>query len=122
MAASFELSVVHPDGLAWTGRATYLLAPAHHGSLGILARHAPLVAALRGGSVLFDDEEAVRREVEISGGVLKVGGNRVAVLADKILAGPEEVSQAGRSNARGDDIDSGDRKPAGQAEPPSQEP
>ncbi len=90
MPGAFALRIVSPEGRAWEGQATYLQALSYHGSLGILARHAPLVAVLRAGPLHFEDEQGVRRQVEISGGVLKVGANQVSVLADEILSGPRE--------------------------------
>jgi F-type H+-transporting ATPase subunit epsilon len=47
---SFEVSLVTPDGSAYEGEAQMLIVPGQIGEIGVLARHAPLIATLRAGS------------------------------------------------------------------------
>jgi F-type H+-transporting ATPase subunit epsilon len=47
---TFDLSLVTPDGAAYEGQAEMLIVPGQIGDIGILARHAPLIATLRAGS------------------------------------------------------------------------
>ena len=86
MASPFDLVVMDPHGTVWEGKVVSLTVPAHGGSMGILAHHAPLVAELRGGTVRFQTETGQTHEVDILGGVLRVGGNSAAVLADELLS------------------------------------
>ena len=46
----FSVSVVTPDGPAYEGDAEMLVVPGAAGEIGVLARHAPLVATLKAGS------------------------------------------------------------------------
>ena len=46
----FDVSVVTPDGPAFEGEAEMLIVPGAAGEIGVLARHAPLVATLKAGS------------------------------------------------------------------------
>src|SRR5438477_9516346 len=46
----FDVSVVTPDGPAWEGEAEMIIVPGQIGEIGVLARHAPLIATLRAGS------------------------------------------------------------------------
>jgi F-type H+-transporting ATPase subunit epsilon len=46
----FEVSLVTPDGAAFEGEAEMLVVPGAAGQIGVLARHAPLVATLKAGS------------------------------------------------------------------------
>jgi F-type H+-transporting ATPase subunit epsilon len=46
----FSVSVVTPDGPAYEGDAVMLVVPGQVGEIGVLARHAPLVATLKAGS------------------------------------------------------------------------
>jgi F-type H+-transporting ATPase subunit epsilon len=46
----FPISVVTPEGPAFEGEAEMLIVPGAAGEIGVLARHAPLVAMLRAGS------------------------------------------------------------------------
>jgi F-type H+-transporting ATPase subunit epsilon len=47
---TFDVSLVTPDGPAFDGEAHMLVVPGQAGEIGILARHAPLVATLKAGS------------------------------------------------------------------------
>ena len=46
----FDVSLVTPDGPAFQGEAEMLIVPGAAGEIGVLARHAPLVATLKSGS------------------------------------------------------------------------
>ncbi len=46
----FSVSLVTPDGPAFEGDAEMLVVPGQAGEIGVLARHAPLVATLKAGS------------------------------------------------------------------------
>ncbi len=58
------------------GEATTVVLPSDAGELSILEWHAPLVCALGRGTVQIDDTR-----VPICGGVAKVGGNTVIIVA-----------------------------------------
>src|SRR5246127_1975453 len=53
----FPVSVVTPEGAAFEGDAEMLIVPGQAGEIGVLARHAPLVAMLTAGP----DARAPRR-------------------------------------------------------------
>ena len=46
---TFDLSVVTPEGAVFEGEANMLVVPGDAGEIGILPRHAPIVAMLRAG-------------------------------------------------------------------------
>jgi F-type H+-transporting ATPase subunit epsilon len=46
----FELSLVTPDGATYEGEVEMVIVPGQIGEIGVLARHAPLVATLKAGS------------------------------------------------------------------------
>src|SRR3954467_13529158 len=50
MAKTFDLSLVTPEGAAYEGEAEMIIVPGEAGEIGVLARHAPLVALLKAGS------------------------------------------------------------------------
>jgi F-type H+-transporting ATPase subunit epsilon len=50
-AKTFDLSLVTPDGAAFEGEAEMVVVPGAAGDIGVLARHAPLVAMLRAGEI-----------------------------------------------------------------------
>jgi F-type H+-transporting ATPase subunit epsilon len=45
----FDVEVVTPDGAVFQGEAHMLIVPGAAGEIGVLARHAPLVATLKAG-------------------------------------------------------------------------
>jgi F-type H+-transporting ATPase subunit epsilon len=46
----FSVSLVTPEGPAFEGEAEMIIVPGAAGEIGVLARHAPLVAMLKAGS------------------------------------------------------------------------
>jgi F-type H+-transporting ATPase subunit epsilon len=46
----FDVQLVTPEGPVYTGEAEMLIVPGAAGEIGVLARHAPLVATLKAGS------------------------------------------------------------------------
>src|SRR5207248_3834638 len=58
---TFDLSIVTPDGAAYEGEAEMVIVPGADGEIGVLARHAPLVALLKAGSTRVH----VRRDGEV---------------------------------------------------------
>ena len=56
----FPVSVVTPEGAAFEGDAEMLIVPGQSGEIGVLARHAPLVAMLKAGSTRVHLERRAR--------------------------------------------------------------
>ena len=46
----FDVALVTPDGAVFDGEAEMIVVPGAVGEIGVLARHAPLVATLKAGS------------------------------------------------------------------------
>jgi len=46
----FSVSLVTPEGPAYEGEAEMIIVPGQAGEIGVLARHAPLIATLKAGS------------------------------------------------------------------------
>jgi len=87
----FSVSVVTPEGPAYEGEAEMLIVPGAAGEIGVLARHAPLVALLNAGST----------RVHIGDGTVQVfatGPGFFQVLEDRAIALVDDAVQA-------DDID-----------------
>jgi F-type H+-transporting ATPase subunit epsilon len=81
--ATFELSLVTPDGSAFDGEVEMLIVPGADGEIGVLARHAPLVALLKAGSTrvhLRRNQEV--REFATGPGFFKVEQDRALALVD----------------------------------------
>ena len=81
MAANFQLRVVTPEKILYSGDVVSLQAPGSEGSFGVLASHAPMVVALQTGSLDFV-EDGDRRHLATSGGFVEVSGEGVSILAE----------------------------------------
>jgi F-type H+-transporting ATPase subunit epsilon len=73
------LSVLTPEQILYDGEALWVEVPLTDGLIGVWPGHAPLMGALGQGVVRFETHSGVR-EVPVSGGVLRVGVERCAVL------------------------------------------
>ena len=79
-----RLKIVTPDELYFEGDVEHVMAPGHHGYLGILKDHAAFVTPVSKGRLTYRDEKGQTSTVEVEGGFLEVLKNRVLVLTDKI--------------------------------------
>jgi F-type H+-transporting ATPase subunit epsilon len=80
---TFDLSLVTPDGPAFEGEVEMLIVPGQDGEIGVLARHAPLVATLKAGGTrvhIRRDEEV--HEFATGPGFFKVEQDRALALVD----------------------------------------
>ena len=83
-ARTFDLSLVTTDGAAFEGEVEMLIVPGADGEIGVLARHAPLVAMLHAG------ETRLKADGEWSWfatgpGFFKVQRDRAIVLVDEAV-------------------------------------
>jgi F-type H+-transporting ATPase subunit epsilon len=80
---SFEVSLVTPDGPVFEGEAEMLIVPGADGEIGVLARHAPLVATLKAGSTrVHIRRDGDVREFATGPGFFKVEQDRALALVD----------------------------------------
>jgi len=113
----FDVSLVTPEGPAFEGQAEMLVVPGADGDIGVLARHAPLVATLRAGStrvyVNVDADEI--QEFATGSGFFKVELDRAIALVDDAVSAAEidperarrqlEEAQAELERVEADDSD-----------------
>jgi F-type H+-transporting ATPase subunit epsilon len=91
----FDVSLVTPDGPAFEGEAEMLIVPGAAGEIGVLARHAPLIATLRAGSTRVYLNRATEevQEYATGPGFFKVEQDRaIALVDDAVLA--DEIDDA----------------------------
>jgi len=90
-ARKFDLSLVTPDGPAFEGEVEMIIVPGAAGEIGVLARHAPLIATLKAGSTrvyLNRDTDDVR-EFATGAGFFKVEQDRAIALVDDAVPANE---------------------------------
>src|SRR5262249_41026407 len=77
----FELSLVTPDGSLYEGEVEMIIVPGQIGEIGVLARHAPLIATLKAGSTrVFPGDGADVVEYATGPGFFQVLENRAIAL------------------------------------------
>src|SRR6266567_3450784 len=81
---AFSVSVVTPDGPAYEGDAEMIIVPGAAGEIGVLARHAPLIALLKAGStrVYRDRDSQDVQEFATGPGFFTVEQDRALALVD----------------------------------------
>jgi F-type H+-transporting ATPase subunit epsilon len=93
----FDLSLVTPDGAVYEGQAEMIVVPGQIGEIGVLARHAPLIATLRAGSTRVhpgDGAEVI--EFATGPGFFQVLHDRAIALVDDAV----EASKIDDARAR----------------------
>ncbi len=78
----FDVALVTPDGPAFDGEAEMVIVPGAAGEIGVLARHAPLVATLKAGSTRIHLDQNEILEFATGPGFFKVERDRALALVD----------------------------------------
>jgi F-type H+-transporting ATPase subunit epsilon len=92
----FDVSLVTPEGEAFEGEAEMLIVPGAAGEIGVLARHAPLVATLKAGSTRVHVTQGDVKEFATGPGFFKVELDRAIALVDDAA----DVDQIDRERAQ----------------------
>jgi len=91
----FDVSLVTPEGPAFEGEAEMLIVPGAAGEIGVLARHAPLVAMLKAGSTRVHTGSEVL-EFATGPGFFKVEADRALALVDDAVRAADVDSERAR--------------------------
>ena len=81
----FDVALVTPDGAAFDGEAEMIVVPGAAGEIGVLARHAPLVATLKAGSTRIHLNPNEILEFATGAGFFKVELDRAIALVDDAI-------------------------------------
>ncbi len=92
----FSVSLVTPDGAAYEGDVEMIVVPGAAGEIGVLARHAPLIATLRAGSTRIHPGGGEVVEYATGPGFFQVLEDRAIALVDDAV----EASQIDDARAR----------------------
>jgi F-type H+-transporting ATPase subunit epsilon len=85
MAEKIKFELVAPERLLIDESVDMVVVPGVEGDFGVLARHAPLIAAVRPGVINVHDEGAIKERIFVGGGFAEVTGERCTVLADEAV-------------------------------------
>jgi F-type H+-transporting ATPase subunit epsilon len=99
--ASFQLDLVSPERLLFSGQVEQVDVPGSEGDFGVLAGHAPFIAMLRPG-VLTVYAGGERQRIVVFGGFAEVSPKGLTVLADQAVAvedlDPAQLAQEIKNN------------------------
>jgi F-type H+-transporting ATPase subunit epsilon len=87
---TFEVEVLTPEGEVFNGEVRQVSTRTAVGEIGILANHAPLLAALRPAELRLHLSESETRRYAQAHGWLQVFGNRARLLVEEATA-PEDL-------------------------------
>jgi F-type H+-transporting ATPase subunit epsilon len=90
--ATFQFDLVSPEKLAFSGEVDQVDVPGVEGDFGVLAGHAPVVAAIRPG-ILTVITGATKQKIIVLGGLAEMSGKGLTVLAD-VATSLEELDRA----------------------------
>jgi F-type H+-transporting ATPase subunit epsilon len=90
--ATFHFDLVSPEKLAFTGEVDQVDVPGVEGDFGVLAGHAPVVAAIRPG-ILTVTSGGTHQKIIVLGGLAEVSDNGLTVLAD-VATSMQELDRA----------------------------
>jgi F-type H+-transporting ATPase subunit epsilon len=84
---TFSVSLVTPEGPAFEGEVEMIVVPGADGEIGVLARHAPLVALLKAGSTRVYKDRSTEDVIEFATGpgFFKVEQDRALALVDDAI-------------------------------------
>ncbi len=94
MAKTFQVDIVTPESVVWSGQAEMVSARTTEGDIGVLADHEPTMAALATGAVTIHHDGTVTA-AGIHGGFLQIYQNQVTLLTDRA-----ELTEGGLEGAR----------------------
>lgn len=77
-----QLKIITPERELFTGDVKQVTLPTSEGIITVLPHHMPVVALLKAGEILFENENKEVTPIVISGGFIKIGENSLTILAD----------------------------------------
>ena len=84
MAAEFRLSIITPEKTFYDDETSMVIVRTTEGDIGILANHTSLVASLPSGPVKIKNQDGTFKIAALSSGIIKVGGNKVSIIANAV--------------------------------------
>jgi F-type H+-transporting ATPase subunit epsilon len=82
--ATFHFELVSPERLVFAGEVSQVDVPGEEGEFGVLAGHAPYIAALRPGVLTIYGDDRPQRLV-VRGGLAEMGPSGLTVLAEQAI-------------------------------------
>lgn len=82
----FNLEIVTPEALVFSGQVASVKVPGAEGGFQVLYNHAPIISTLTDGKIVVEKDGGEKIDFHTRGGVIEVLNNKVIVLAEQILS------------------------------------
>ena len=93
MAEMTQVELVTPGRVMVSRAVEMVVIPAKEGLMGVLPRHAPVLAGLSRGIVEIHEDGKIADRIMIDGGLADIGGEAVTILAERAVNLSQVTSQ-----------------------------
>ena len=93
MTNKFDLTIISAESKVFEGKVENILVPGMVGDFLVLANHAPCISSIRPGFLEFSEGTSDKQRYFVSGGIIEVINNMVAVLVDSAIEGDKVVRE-----------------------------
>lgn len=84
MSSPFQLDIVSPECVVYSGDVYGVQVPGAEGDFGVLAGHAPLMSVVRAGVITVDEGFGNKREYYVTAGYAEVNGESCTILSEHV--------------------------------------
>ena len=95
----FDLKIITPDRVFYSGKASFLELNTVEGEIGIYKNHIPMTTVLEPGIATITEEGGNKKEAALHTGFMEILGDRITILAE-IAEWPDEIDFTRAEEAR----------------------
>ena len=88
----FDLKIITPDRVFYSGKASFLELNTVEGEIGIYKNHIPMTTVLEPGIATITEEGGNKKEAALHTGFMEILGDRITILAE-IAEWPDEIDR-----------------------------
>ena len=88
----FDLKIITPDRVFYSGKASFLELNTVEGEIGIYKNHIPMTTVLEPGIATITEEGGNKKEAALHTGLMEIVGDRITILAE-IAEWPDEIDR-----------------------------
>ena len=88
----FDLKIITPDRVFYSGKASFLELNTVEGEIGIYKNHIPMTTVLEPGIATITEEGGNKKEAALHTGFMEILGDRITILAE-IAEWPDEIAR-----------------------------
>ena len=88
----FDLKIITPDRVFYSGKASFLELNTVEGGIGIYKNHIPMTTVLEPGIATITEEGGNKKEAALHTGFMEILGDRITILAE-IAEWPDEIDE-----------------------------